>query len=59
MRIEILDRTTKSYEVRVIDHAGRTLRSFTYPTIEGARKAARAWTAAHDNCPIVDKTGLK
>jgi hypothetical protein len=59
MRIEILERTTKSYAVRVIDPAGRTLRTFTYPTIDSARKAARAWTSAYGNCPIVDKTGLK
>jgi hypothetical protein len=43
----------------VIDHAGRTLRTFTYPTIDSARKAARAWTVAYGNCLIDDKTGLK
>jgi len=58
MRIEIVERTTKSYEVRIIDPEGRTLRSFTYPTIDSARKAARAWTAAYGNCPIVDRSGM-
>jgi hypothetical protein len=40
MRIEILERSTKSYEVRIIDAGGRMLRSFIYPTIESARIAA-------------------
>jgi hypothetical protein len=59
MRIEILERSVKSYEVRVVDDDGRTVRTFTYPTIQSARKAARAWTAAYGNCPIADKTGLR
>ena len=57
IRIEILERTTNSYEDRIIDHRGRTLCMFTYPTIGGAGNAARAWTAAYGDFPIVDKTG--
>jgi hypothetical protein len=38
---------------------GRTVRMFTYPTIESARRAAQAWTVAYGNCPIVDKSGVK
>jgi hypothetical protein len=32
---------------------------FTYPTIEGARRAAKAWTVAYGNCPIDDKSGVR
>jgi hypothetical protein len=63
MRIEILERSVKSYEVhyevRVVDADGTIVRTFTYPKIERARKAARAWTAAYGNCRVDDLTGLK
>jgi hypothetical protein len=59
MHIEILAHKPTGYEVRVVDADGRTIRMFTYSTIENARKAARAWTAAYGNCPIVDKSGVK
>jgi hypothetical protein len=59
MHIEILPHKSTGYDDRVVDAGGRTVRTFTYPTIEGARKAARAWTAAYGNCPIVDRTGLR
>jgi hypothetical protein len=29
---------------------------FRYPTIEAARRAARAWTVAYGDCPIDDKS---
>jgi hypothetical protein len=63
MHIEILKHSIKGpikgYEVRVVDANGRLVRTFTYPTIESARKAARAWTVAYGNCPIDDKSGVK
>jgi hypothetical protein len=59
MHIEILAHKPTGYEVRVVDAGGRTVRVFIYTTIESARRAAKAWTAAYGNCPIVDKTGLK
>ena len=59
MHIRILAHKPTGYEVRVVDADGRTIRMFIYSTIENARKAARAWTAAYGNCPIDDKTGLK
>ena len=49
----------KGYEVRVVDANGRLIRTFTYPTIESARRAAKAWTVAYSNCPIDDKSGEK
>jgi hypothetical protein len=59
MDIEILERTSTGYEVRVVTTNGRTIRVFTYPTIESARKAAAAWTVAYGNCPVVDKSGAQ
>lgn len=59
MHIEILPHKSTGYDVRVVDAGGGTVHTFTYSTIEAARKAARAWTAAYDNCPIHDRTGLK
>jgi hypothetical protein len=35
---------------------GRTLRKFTYHTIESARRAAEVWRVAYGNCEVVDKT---
>ena len=59
MHIEILkDKdVVKGFQVRVVDADGRTVRTFTYPTIESARRAARAWTVAYGNCLIHDKSG--
>jgi hypothetical protein len=60
MHIEILKDVVKGvagFLVRVVDADGRIVRTFTYPTIESARRAARAWTVAYGNCPIVDKSG--
>lgn len=57
MRIEILPHVIKGYDVRVVDAQGRAIRTFTYPTIESTRRAARAWTVAYGNCPIDDKSG--
>jgi hypothetical protein len=54
MHIEILKDTVKGFQVRVVDADERIVRTFTYPTIESARRAARAWTVAYGNCPIVD-----
>jgi hypothetical protein len=45
------------FQVRVVDADGRIVRTFTHPTIESARRAARAWTVAYGNCPIEDKSG--
>jgi hypothetical protein len=59
MHIEILPHRSTGYDVRVVDAGGRTVRTFTYPAIEGARKAAWAWTVAYGNCPVVDKSGVK
>ena len=59
MHIEIVKHPIKGYEVRVVDANGRLIRMFTYPTIESARRAAKAWTAAYGNCPIRDKSGVK
>jgi hypothetical protein len=59
MHIEILAHKPTGYEVRIVDADGRTVRTFIYPSIQSARKAARAWTAAYGNCPIIDKSGLR
>jgi hypothetical protein len=59
MHIEILAHKPTGYEVRVVNAGGRTIRMFIYSTLESARKAARAWTAAYGECPIVDKSGVK
>jgi hypothetical protein len=63
MHIEILKHPIKGpikgYEVRVVDDNGRLVRTFTYATIESARRAAKAWTVAYGNCPIRDKSGVK
>jgi hypothetical protein len=59
MHIEIVKhpiKDCKSIQIRVVDAEGRTLRVFTYPTIDSARRAARAWTVAYGNCPIRDKS---
>jgi DUF971 family protein len=59
VHIEIRAHKSTGYEVRVVDADGHTVRMFTYSTLESARKAARAWTAAYGNCAIADKTGVK
>jgi hypothetical protein len=62
MHIEILKDVVKgsaTFRVRVVDADGLTVRTFTYPTIESARRAARAWTGAYGNCPVTDKSGVK
>ena len=62
MHIEILKDVIKgsaTFRVRVVDAKGRTVRMYTYPTIESARRAAKAWTGAFGNCPIEDKSGVK
>jgi hypothetical protein len=59
MRIQIVRDKIKGFQVRVVDAEGRTLRMFTYPTIESARRAAGAWTVAYGNCPIEDRSGVK
>jgi hypothetical protein len=58
MHIEILKGDFKGFRVRVVDADGLTLRTFAYPTIESARRAARAWRVAYGNCPIHDKSGV-
>jgi hypothetical protein len=57
MHIEILKGDLKGFRVRVVDAAGQTVRTFSYSTIESARRAARAWTVAYGNCPIHDMSG--
>jgi hypothetical protein len=65
MRIEIRKRADKGYnipvvyEVCIVDDDGQTIRTFTYQTIEAARRAARAWTGAYGNCTVIDKSGEK
>jgi hypothetical protein len=49
MHIEILEDVVKGFRVRVVDADGLTLRTFTYPTIESARRAERTWTVAYGN----------
>jgi hypothetical protein len=57
MHIELQKDAIKGFQVRVVDADGRTVRKFTYPTIESARRAARAWTVAYGNCPVHDTSG--
>ena len=63
MHIEIVKHPIKGpikgYEVRVVDAKWRLIRTFTYPTMESGRRAAKAWTVAYGNCPIDDKSGVK
>jgi len=60
MHIEILKHPIQGFQVLVVDSKGRTIRSFTYPTIEAARKAATAWTVAYGDCRVDDKNrGVK
>jgi hypothetical protein len=54
-RIEILD-SVDGFQVRVVNGDGSTVRRFTYRTVEDARKAASAWTAAYDSCEVRDLT---
>jgi hypothetical protein len=56
MHIEILKHPKKGFQVRVVDAEGQTIRMFTYPTIESARRAATAWTVAYGDCRVDDKT---
>ena len=61
MHIEIVKHPIKcpikGFDVRVFDDNGRLIRLFTYPTIESARRAAKAWTVAYGNCRIDEKSG--
>jgi hypothetical protein len=59
MHIEILKHPINGTQVRVVDAGGRTLRMFTYPTIECARRTAAAWAVAYNNCRINDKSEMK
>jgi hypothetical protein len=59
MHIEILAHKSTGYEVRVVGPDGHTIRTFAYRTIEAARRAARAWTGAYGDCPVVDRSGEK
>ena len=59
MHIEILKHPIKGFQVRVVDTKRRLVRMFTYPRIESARRAAKAWTVAYGNCRIDDKSGVK
>jgi hypothetical protein len=59
MHIGILKHPIKDFQVRVVDAEGRTVRMFTYPTIESARRAATAWTVGYGDCQVNDKTGTK
>lgn len=49
--IEILKAGAR-FEVRVVNSDGRVLWRFTYDAIERARRAATAWAAAYNDCPI-------
>jgi hypothetical protein len=59
MHIEIVKHLIKGIEVVVVDFDGRASRTFSYPTLEIARKAAKTWTAAHGDCEVCDLSGLK
>jgi hypothetical protein len=56
MHIEISNTEDGDFEVRVVESDGHVLHRYTYRTIESARRAAAAWTAAYDNCWIKDNT---
>jgi hypothetical protein len=47
MHIEIVKCGENGFQVRGVDAEGRTIRMFTYPKIEVARRAASAWTVAY------------
>jgi hypothetical protein len=53
--IEILE-SIEGFQVRVMSTDGRTIRRFTYRTVEDARKAASAWRVAHNGCEVRDMT---
>ena len=58
MHIEIVKHPIKGqikgFEVRMVDDNGRLI-----PAIKSARRAAKAWTVAYNNCWINDKSGMK
>jgi hypothetical protein len=53
---KVVSATVAEFVVCVIDDNGHVLHRYTYHTVESARRAAAAWTAAYDNCPIEDTT---
>jgi hypothetical protein len=59
MHIEIRKHATKGFQMRIIDAGGRAICMFAYPTIDMARGAARTWTVAYGDCPVVDNSGVK
>ena len=56
-RIEIV-KSNEGFHVCIIEGKSLVVRRFTYRTIEAARTAAQAWSAAHGNCPVVDLTAV-
>jgi hypothetical protein len=48
--------TDRTFEVRVIDDRGVTMRRFTYVNLQNARRAASAWSAVYGDCPVIDQT---
>jgi hypothetical protein len=59
MHIEILKHASRGFQIRVVDAEGRTVAMLAYPTIDMARGAARSWTVAYGDCPVVDRSGVK
>jgi hypothetical protein len=53
---KVVSATVAEFVICVIDDNGHVLHRYTYRTVESARRAAAAWTAAYDNCPIEDTT---
>jgi hypothetical protein len=52
----VIANTDRGFEVCVVDSEGRTLRRFTYHTIQSARTAAEAWRSAYGDCQVIDQT---
>jgi hypothetical protein len=58
MKIVIVS-TNQVFEVQVLDDQDRTIRKFTYLSVQQARRAAAAWSTAYGNCPVIDQTEQK
>jgi hypothetical protein len=56
MRIKIVKIAFAEFQVTVVDGNGQVRHRYTYRTVESARRAAMAWSALYDSCPIEDTT---
>jgi hypothetical protein len=59
MRIENFKRAIKGFQVRIVDSEGHARLMLTYPNIQSARGAARAWTVAYATVRSKTKSGMK